>query len=156
MLSRRTTKNLILILLAGFCQLSKAASLPPAELVSVFSSYKVYPATGDCGGQTLTIVRDDHSRLIRGYMQTYEGNCEGSKVQITNVQFNSDKGTLSFAAPAYAQDDKGGLMIFAERRFVGVIEKNRVKGNIQYCPISSNSCSSSEKVNLLAVAKETP
>jgi hypothetical protein len=156
MLSRCTTKNLILILLAGSCQSSKAANLPPAEFVSVFSSYKVYPATGDCGGQTLTIVRDDQSRLIRGYLQTYEGNCEDSKVPITNVQFNSDKGALSFAAPTYVQDGKGGLMIFAERRFVGVIEKNRVKGKLQYCPIDSNSCTSSGKVNLPAVAKGTP
>jgi len=137
------------------CLVSQSSVCFAAEFVSVFSNYKIYPATGDCGGHTLTIVRDYQLRLIRGDLQTYEGNCEDSKVPINNVKFDSVKGTLSFAAPTYAHDGQGGLMIAGEQRFVGVIEKNRVKGKIQYCPIS-DSCISSEKVTLPAVAKGTP
>jgi hypothetical protein len=136
------------------CLVSQGSVCLAAEFVSVFSSYKVYPSTGDCGGHTLTIVREDKSRLISGYMQTYEGNCEAAKVPITNVHFNSGKGSLSFAFPTYVQDGKGVLVIVAERRFVGVL-RNYVTGEIQYCPIS-DPCNSSEMVNLSAVAKGTP
>jgi hypothetical protein len=154
MLSKHLAKNLIFNLFTSFCLSSKAANLPPAEFTSVFSNYKVYPVSGDCGGLTLTLIRDNELRVIRGFLQTYEGNCQGTKIPITDIQLN--KGTLSFVAAVYGQDGKGGLEKFAERRFSGIVGKNRVKGKIQYCPTDGKSCNSSEPIILPAVAHGTP
>jgi hypothetical protein len=137
------------------CLITQGSFCPAAEFVSVFSSYKMYPGIGDCGGHTLTIVQDERSRLIRGDLQTYEGNCEDSKVPIDNVQLDSGKRTLSFSALIYVQDGNGGLMVFGRRKFVGMIGRNRVKGEIKHCPING-PCTATENVNLPFVTTGTP
>jgi hypothetical protein len=155
MRSKYIAKKLIFILLIGSCATSIAAPSSPAEFTDIFSNWKVYSATGDCGGQTLTLVRDNKARIIRGYLQTYEGNCEDTKTPIENIQLNSKKRGFSFTAATYVQDGKGGLEISAERRFRGTLGKTRVKGEIEYCPINSETCNSSESVVLLAVVRGT-
>lgn len=143
--------NLVFALLAILC-------LPcwAAEITTTFSNWKVYPDSGDCGGQTLTLVQDSKLRVIRGYLQSYVGNCEATKTPIENIQMDRQLRKLSFAAPEYVQDGKGGLDIAGERRFSGTLTKSRIKGTIRYCSAGSKPCTSSEQIFLRAVARDTP
>lgn len=126
------------------------------ELTTIYSDWSTFPESGDCGGHTLTLVRDDKQRVIRGYLQTYIGNCEDPKTPISGVQQDGEKHALAFLAPSYVQDGKGGLERAGEYRFSGTIAKNRVRGAIRYCPDDSKTCSAPEPIVLRAVSHETP
>lgn len=156
MSSRRTPQGIIFAAIAAFSHPTWATDGNASESVSVFSNYKVYPETGDCGGQTLTLVRDSQSKVVRGYFQNYEGNCEQDKVPVSNLKVDSDSGKLSFAAAEYVQDSRGKKELYAQRRFVLVAKGDFLVGKMQYCPVRERSCGPREAVRLPSVKRGTP
>lgn len=116
----------------------------------------VYPESGDCGGWTLSLVQNDKLNVIRGYLQSYKGNCEDAKVPITGVRFDNAKRALSFTAPDYVQNGAGGLKIAGEYRFSCTVTRHRVQGTVKYCLTDRNSCNAPEPFALRVVDRETP
>jgi hypothetical protein len=149
--SRRAPHVAAFAAIAAFCHPAWAA-----ESASVFSNYKVYPETGDCGGQTLTLVRDGQSNVVRGFFQGYEGNCESDKVPVSDLRLDRDGKTLSFAAGEYVQDARGKRELFAKRRFVVVVKERFLVGKTQYCRDRGRSCDPWEAVRLPSVKRGTP
>jgi len=154
--AKRTPQGIAFAAIAAFCHPTWATDGNASESPSVFSNYKVDPETGDCGGQTLTLVRDSQSKVVRGYFQNYEGNCEHDKIPVSNLQIDSDSAKLSFAAAEYAQDSRGKKELYAQRRFVVVAKGNFLVGKMQYCPARERSCNPWEAVRLPSVKRGTP
>ncbi|AKU20878.1 hypothetical protein [Massilia sp. NR 4-1] len=123
MRSKYIARGLIFMLLVNFGWTAKAASPPATEFVSLYSSWKMYAETGDCGGYTLTLIQGRKRQIMRGYLQAYAGNCEDTQTPIENIQLRGKHATLSFTAPVYAQDGKGGLQIFANWKFSALSQK---------------------------------
>ena len=156
MLLKNFAKSLIPSLLISSSFSSHAAQPSSVESTHIFSNWTMYPDSGDCGGYTVTLIRDIKMQVVRGYLQKYVGNCEDSKTPITHIQLDNKSGKFSFSAADYVQDGKGGLKISAELRFTGNIKKKSLTGKFDYCPVDSKTCNSSDPVVLPVEKQGTP
>ena len=149
------SKNILAIFLLGFSVFSWAGDAATSNGPAIYSSWTVYPASGDCGGFTVTLLEAVGAVGVKGFFQAYEGNCEDEKTPIKILKFDRRTGEFSFSAPSYVQDGKGGLEVASEWKFSGRIEKNGIVGKIQSCRIDGSFCAAVEKIHLFKTKFET-
>lgn len=122
---------------------------PIPKNTSIYTSWKVYPVSGDCGGFTVTFVQK--KLMTMGYLQIYEGNCMSSKYPAKLIKFDKKIGFTKFFVP----DQRASKIVDAEWRFTGYIQKNKLTGRMQYCFIYTNECTSDEKITLTKTNHKT-
>ena len=120
---------------------------------SIFTSWKVYPVSDDCGGFTVTLDQNEPSAKI--YLQTYEGNCFSNKNSGKLIKFDKKTGYLKFSVLERNFTEPNTQRIEAEWRFVGYIKNNKLKGKMQFCFIYTDECTYNEKIVLTKTNRET-
>ncbi len=120
--------------------------------ISIYTSWYV-SQSDHCGGFTVTFVQN--KLASKGYLQTYEGNCISTKLPVKLNKFDKKTGAIQFSVLDPDNTERNSQRIEAEWRFIGYIQKNKLKGKMQYCFIYTNECTYDEKITLTKTNHET-
>jgi hypothetical protein len=110
-------------------------------LIGFYSNLEESEETGDCGGYTVSFVRDSN-KIITGSFVSHEGSCNIIGSKIDSINYNKLNDSISFS---FSYRDFPNLPTF---KFVGNINRSYLMGKLTL-EYSDSKHNTSEEINLL-------